>query len=226
MNGPWVGAPNPNAAGVAPLCPCPVAPKLNGDAVPAPVDCEGVTGVNVNVGGLESVVPLVVPWVLETSKEDAGLFVAGVGVSCIVGNALTGVDVIPNTPPFGNGLGPGLGTSWFGAVNRDTPGEVPAAAGMLRFVDGKVAFESDPPAGLLAAKLKRGWEDCGAGWEGVGWAPNTDWAGWLVSPKGEGPGWLVAPNGEGVGCDWVAPNDGGIGCDCPVVPNGEAVNWN
>ena len=103
MNAPCVGAPNPNAAGVVPFCPCPVAPKLNGDAGPPPVDVEGVTGVNTNGDGLEPVVPLVevvVAGVLETLKENAGLFVAGAGVDCVVPNALIGVDVVPNALPF------------------------------------------------------------------------------------------------------------------------------
>ena len=162
VNGPGFGVPNPNAAGVVPFCPCPGAPKLNGDPGTTPVDVEGVTGVNTNADGLESVVPFVVmgvvvlPGVLETLKEDVGLFGTGAGVSCIVGNALTGVDVIPKALPFIGWLGPGLGASCLGVPNGNTPGEIPAVAGLLGFEDGKVPFESDPPAGLLAAKLKSG----------------------------------------------------------------------
>lgn len=83
--------PNPNAAGVVPFCLGPVAPKSNGDAVPPPVDVEGVTGVNTNAGCLEPVVPFVVvvdvvevPGVLETPKENVCLFVAGAGVDVVV----------------------------------------------------------------------------------------------------------------------------------------------
>ena len=154
------GAPNPNALGVAPFCPCPVAPKLNGELAPPPVDVEGVTGVNTNVGGLGPVGPfvfvvveaVVVPGVLET-KGDVGLFVAGAGVGVMVlePNALTGVDVVPNTLPFVSGLGPGLEASCFGA-SENTPGDVP----LVGFKDGKVTFESDPPPGLLTATLKWG----------------------------------------------------------------------
>jgi len=112
----------------------------------------------VNADALESVVPFVVleavvmPGVLETPKEDVGLFVAGAGVGCVVGNALTGAEVTPNALPFASGLGPGLEASCLGA----TDGKVPMVAGLLGPKDGKVTFESDPPAGLLAAKLKRG----------------------------------------------------------------------
>ena len=165
VNGSWPGVPNPNAAGVVPLCPCPVTPKLNGDPAPPPVDVEGVTGVNTNVGGLGFVVPfvvvevVVVPGVLEKPKEGIGLFVAGVGVGCVVvvvPNALTGVDVVPNTLPFVNGLGPGLGASCLGGANENIPGEVLVVTGVVEFEDGKVTFESDPPAGLLAVKFKKG----------------------------------------------------------------------
>ena len=159
MNGPGFGAPNPNAAGVAPFCPCPAPPKLNGDPGTTPVDVEGVTGVNTNEGGLESVDPFMVIGVavlLETLKEDVGLFGAGAGVGCVVGNALTGVDVIPKAPPFVDGPGPGLEVSCLKALNGDMPGGVPVVAGLLGFEDGKVTLESDPPAGLLAAKLKSG----------------------------------------------------------------------
>ena len=159
VNPPGLGPPNPNAAGVVPFCPCPGAPKLNGDPVPNPVDGEGVTGVKVNADDFESTAAfvvleaVVVPGVLETPKEDAGLFVAG---GCDVGNALTGAEVTPNALPFASGLGPGLEVSCLGATNGNTPGEVPVVAGMLGPEDGNVTFESDPPAGLLAAKLKRG----------------------------------------------------------------------
>lgn len=164
VNPPGLGPPNPNAAGVVLFCPCPGpgAPKLNGDPVPNPVDGEGVTGVNVNADSLESLAPfvmletVVVSGVLETPKEDMGLFVAGIGAGCVVGNALTGADVIPNALPFANGLGPGLEASCLGAPNGNTPGEIPVVAGVLGPEDGKVTFGSDPPAGLLAAKLKRG----------------------------------------------------------------------
>lgn len=154
MNGPWFG-PNPYPAGVAPFCPCPVAPKLNGDAVPPPVDVEGVTGVNVNTGGFEPVVPFVVfvPGVLETLKGNAGLFVAGAGMDGVVPNALTGVDVVPNALPFVIGLGPGLGACCSGAEDEKTPCEVPVFPGMVEFADGKAAFRSDPPPGLFAPKL-------------------------------------------------------------------------
>jgi len=116
----------------------------------------------VNADGLESVVPfvvleaVVVLGVLDTPNEDMGLFVTGAGVGCVVGNALTGADVIPNALPFANGLGPGLEVSCLGAPNDNTPGETPGVAGMLGPADGKVSFMSEPPAGLLAAKLKRG----------------------------------------------------------------------
>lgn len=90
MNDPEL-APNPNAAGVVPFCLCPVAPKSNGDVVPPPVDVDGVTGVNTNPGCLEPVVPFVVivevvdvPGVLEASKENVCLFVAGAGVGGVV----------------------------------------------------------------------------------------------------------------------------------------------
>ena len=115
-----------------------------------------------NADGLESTVPFVVleavvePGVLETPKEDVGLFVAEAGAGCVVGNALTGAEVIPNALPFASGLGPGLEASCLGATNGNTPGEVPVVAGIRGSEDGKVTFKSDPPAGLLAAKLKRG----------------------------------------------------------------------
>ena len=159
----WFGAPNPNADGVLPLCP--VVAKLNGDEGPPPVDVEGVTGVNTNAGGLEPLVPfvvtevVVVPGVLELPKENAGLFVAGAGVGCVavvVPNALTGVDVVPNAFPFVSGLGPGLKASCLGAGNENTFCEAPVVVGVVEFEGGRVTFESDPPAGLLVAKLKRG----------------------------------------------------------------------
>jgi len=90
VNGPGL-VPNPNAAGVVPFCLCPVAPKSNGDAVPPPVDVEGVTGVNTNGDCLGPVIPSVVvvevvevPGVLETLKENVCLFVAGAGVDGVV----------------------------------------------------------------------------------------------------------------------------------------------
>ena len=163
VNAPEVGAPNPNAAGVGPFCPCPcpVDPKLNGDPGPAPVDVEGVGGVNTNAVGLVLVVPFVVtdvvvlPGVLDTPKDGIGLSIAGEGVSGVVvaiPNALTGVDVVPKALPFVNGWEPGLGASCWGTTNGDTLGDAP----VVEFEDGKVTFESDPPAGLFAAKLKVG----------------------------------------------------------------------
>lgn len=89
MNGPEL-VPNPNAAGVVPFCLCPVDPKSNGDAVPPPVDVEGVTGVNTNGDCLEPVVPfvvvveVVVPGVSGTLKENVCLFVAGAGLDDVV----------------------------------------------------------------------------------------------------------------------------------------------
>ena len=158
---PWPD-PNPNAAGVVPFCPCPVAPKLNGDAAPPPVDVEGVTGVNVNTGGFEPVVPfvvaVVVPGVLGALKGNVGLFVAGAGVGgvvVVVPNALTGVDVIPNALPFVNGLGPSLEASCLGAAVKNMPCEAPVFAGMVEFADGKATFGSDPPTGLFP-KLNNG----------------------------------------------------------------------
>lgn len=145
------GGPNPNAAGVVPFCPGPDAPKLNGDPVPPPVDVEGVTGVNTNAEGLEPVVPFVVV------EGNVGLFIAGAGVDCVVvvvvPNALTGVDVVPNTLPFASGLGPGLEASCLGAANGCVPVEVP---GVVEVEGGKVVHESDPPTGLFAAKLNGG----------------------------------------------------------------------
>jgi hypothetical protein len=89
VNGPGL-VPNPNAAGVVPFGFCAVAPKSNGDAAPPPVDVEGVTGVNTNVGCLELAVPFVVvvdvvdaPGVLETLKEIVCWSVAGAGVDDI-----------------------------------------------------------------------------------------------------------------------------------------------
>jgi len=84
-------------------------------------------------------------------KGNVGLFVAGVDgvVVEVVPNALTGVDVIPNALPFVNGLGPGLEASWLGAADEKMPCEVPV------FADGKAAFRSDPPTGLLP-KLNSG----------------------------------------------------------------------
>jgi len=159
VNAVWPG-PNPNAAGVGLFCPCPVTPKWNGDPVPPPVDVEGVTGVNTNVGCLEPVVPfvVVVPGVLGAPKGNTGLFVAGAGgvMVVLVSNALTGVDVVPNALPFVSGLGPGLGASCLGAANGSMPCEVPVFAGVVEFVEGKAAFGSDPPAGLFAAKLNGG----------------------------------------------------------------------
>jgi hypothetical protein len=145
------GGPNPNAAGVAPFCPDPDAPKLNGDLAPPPVDGKWVTGVNTNAEGLEPVVPFVVV------EGNVGLFIVGAGVDCavvvFVPNALTGVDVVPNTLPFASGLGPGLEASCLGAANGCAPVEVP---GVVEVEDGKAVHESDPPAGLFAAKLNGG----------------------------------------------------------------------
>lgn len=198
----WLCAPNPNAAGVIPFCPCPVAPKLNGDADPPPVD-EGVGGVNVNTGGLEPVISFVVA-VVEGVLEENSLFIAGAGMDGVVPNALTGVDVVPNALPFVSGLGLGLEGSCLGAANESVPCEPSVVAGMTEFVDGKAAFGSGPPASLFAAKLNG---------EGVG-CPNTDGVGWLVAPKDDGVGWPVAPNSGGAGCDWVVvPSDEGVGFD-------------
>jgi len=156
------GVPNPNAAGVVPFCPCPG--KLNGDAVPPPIDVDGVTGVNMNWGGLGAVVSFVVlevilvSEVLEAGKENIGLSVgAGAGVVMVVPllNALTGVGVIPNALSFVNGLGPGLEVSCLGAGNENMPDEVPVVAEVLEFEDGRLTFKSDPPAGLFAPKLNR-----------------------------------------------------------------------
>lgn len=155
---------------------------MNGDVTPPPADVEGVTGVNTNAGGLEPVVPFVVgvvvvevvevPGVLETLKENAGLFVTRPGVDAVVllvgPNALTGVDVVPNALPFVNGLGVGIEPSCLGTGNENAPCEVPVFAGVVEFVDGNAAFGSDPPAGLFRLKLKTGWEGCDAGWESVG----------------------------------------------------------
>lgn len=165
MNAPWPG-PNPNAAAVVPFCPCPVVPKLNGDAVPPPVDVEGVTGVNTNAGSLEPLVPFVVvvevvevPGVLEVLKENVGLFIAGAGVDSValevVPKALTGVGVVPNALPFANGLGPGLEPSCLEAATGNVPCEVLVFVGVVESVGRKVTFESGPPAGLFAPKLKR-----------------------------------------------------------------------
>lgn len=151
-----------------------MAPKLNGDVTPPPVDVEGVTGVNTNAGGLGPVVPFVVGVVVVevvelpgTLKETAGLFVAGPGVDAVVVlvrlNALTGVDVVPNALPFVNGLGAGIEPSCLGAGNENPPCEVPGFTGVVEFVDGKATFGSDPPAGLFRLKLKVGWEGCDAG---------------------------------------------------------------
>jgi len=160
VNAPWAGAPNPNAAGVVPFCPCPVAPKLNGDVAPPPVDVEGVTGVKTNGEGLKPVAPFVVEVVvaggLGALKENVGLFVAGVGMDGVVPNALTGVDVVPNALPFADRPGPGLKPSCLGALSENIPCEVPVVVGLVEFVDGKVTFWSDPPAGLFAEKLNWG----------------------------------------------------------------------
>ena len=156
-----------------------MAPKLNGDVVPPPVDVEGVTGVNTNLGPVVPFVVVVVVVVavlgaLETPKGNDGLFVAGAGMDgvivVVVLNALTGVDVVPNVLPFVSGLEPGLGASCLGTANGSAPCEVPVSAGVVEFMEGKVAFGSDPPAGLFAAKLNRGWE-------GAGWVPNGDGVG-------------------------------------------------
>lgn len=161
-NDPWFGAPKPNAAGVIPFCPCPIAPKLNGEVTPPPVDVEGVTGVNVNGDGLgpvpSFVVVVVVPGVFEKLKENAGLSVAGAGVDgvVVVGNVLAGVDIGSNALPFLNGLGPGLEVSCFGARDEKILGEVPVVAGVVNVVDGKATFGSDPPAGLFTPKFSRG----------------------------------------------------------------------
>jgi len=165
VKAPWPGVPNPNAAGVAPFCPCPPAPKSNGDPVPFPIDVEGVTGVNTNVGGLGPVVPSVpveevvaAEEVLEAPKENVGLFIAGAGVGgvAVVPNALTGVGVVPNRFPLVVWFTPGLKVSCLGAGNEKVLGEVPVVAEVVKFGDGKVTFESDPPAGLLILKPNKG----------------------------------------------------------------------
>jgi len=158
VNAPWPGAPNPNAAGVVPFCPCPGATKLKGDPAPPPVDVEGVTGVNTNEGGLDAVVSFVVLGVLGMPKENADLLVGGAGVDGVVVllNALTGVGVVPNALPFITGLGPGLEVSCLGAANENMPGEVPVVVEMVGFEDGKLTFKSDPPVGLFVPKLNGG----------------------------------------------------------------------
>jgi len=151
----WFVAPNPDAAGVVPFCPCPVTPKLNGDAVPPPVDVEGVGGVNTNTGCLEPVVSFVA--VVEGVLEGNSVFVAGAGVDGVVSNALTGADVVPNTLPFVSGLRPGLEESCLGAANGNTPCEPPpVVVGVVELVDGKASFGSGPPAGLFAEKPNEG----------------------------------------------------------------------
>ena len=165
-NVPWLGAPKPNAAGVIPFCPCPIPPKLNGEVAPPPVEVEGVTGVNMNwEGGLELVVSFVVVAVLGVFaklKENVGLSLAGAGVDgvevvvVVVGNALTGVVVGPNTLPFLSGLGSGFEASCLGAASEKTPGELPVVTGVAGLVEGKATFGSDPPAGLFVAKLNWG----------------------------------------------------------------------
>lgn len=172
-NAPGFGAPKPNAAGVVPFCPCAIPEKLNGEAAPPPVDVEGVTGVNINGDAFEPVVSFVVVvlGVFGKLKENVGLSVAGTGVGRVVevevvmGNALVGVVVAPNTLPFLNGLGPGLEVSSLEGVNEKTPGEVPVVAGV---VDGKATLGSDAPGGLFVVKLNEGWVGCDAGFGGAG----------------------------------------------------------
>lgn len=153
--------PNPNEAGPAPPCPCDTAPKLNGEAVP-PVDVEGVTGVNTNVGldpveSFEVDVAVVVLGVFGKPKENVGFSMAGAGLDVVVvacagiGNALTGDVVAPNTL-FLSGLGPGFPASCLGAASEKA-GEVPVVVGVEEVVDGKTALWSDAPAGLFAARL-------------------------------------------------------------------------
>lgn len=174
-NAPWFGAPKPKAAGVAPFCPCVIPEKLNGEGPPPPVDVEGVTGVNTNEDAFEPVVSFVVMvlGVFGKLKENAGLSVAGVGVSSVVeaevviGNALVGTVVVvaPNTLPFLNGLGPGLEVSGLVVGNEKTPDEVPL---VVEVVEGKVTFGSDPPGGLFVGKLNEGWVGCDTGCGGAG----------------------------------------------------------
>jgi hypothetical protein len=133
---------------------------LNGEVAPPPVDVEGVIGVNTNGDGLGPVVSFVVvvvgPGVFEKLKGNADLSVAGVGVDdvvlVVVGNALTGVVVVPKTVPFLNGLGPGLEASCFGAASEKIPVEEPEVVGVAGVIDGKATFGS----GLFAPKLNRG----------------------------------------------------------------------
>lgn len=147
-----------------PVCPCPIVAKLNGEGPPPPVDVEGVTGVNTNGDGLEPVVSFVVVvlvlGVFEKLKGNVGLSVAVAGVDgavvVVVGNALTGVVVVPNTVPFLSGLGPGLEVSCLGAAGEKIPVEVLGVAVVVEVMDGKATFGSVPPAGLFAPKLSRG----------------------------------------------------------------------
>jgi hypothetical protein len=133
------------------------------------------------------VVVVVVPGVFEKLYGNVCLSVAGVDnvVVVVVGNALTGIVVAPNTVSFLNGLGPGLEVSCLGAVSEKTPGEVPVVAEVVELMDGKTTFGSVPPAGLFALKLNRGCEGCDeAVCEGMGWVPKLIEDGWWPLPKG------------------------------------------
>ena len=128
---------------------------------------------NINGDAFEPVASFVVAvlGVFEKLKENAGLSVAGAGLGSVVevevvmGNALVGVVVAPNTLPFLKGLGPGLEVSSLEGVNEKTPGGVPVVA---EVVDGKVTLGSDPPEGLFVAKLNEDWVGCDTGCGGVG----------------------------------------------------------
>ena len=112
------------------------------------------------------VVVFVVPGVLDKLKENVGLSVAVAGVDDVVGNALTGVVVVPNT--FLSGLGPGLEVSCLGAASEKIPGGMPVVAGVVEVTEGKATFGSAPPAGLFVPELNCGWEGCDdAGCEGA-----------------------------------------------------------
>ena len=68
-------------------------------------------------------VEVVVAGLLETLKENAGLFRAGAGVDGVVSNAPTSVDVVLNALLFVDGLGPDLKPPYLGALNENIPCE-------------------------------------------------------------------------------------------------------
>ena len=76
-------------------------------------------------------------------------------VPVVVGNALTGVGVVPNTVAFLNGLGLGLKASSLGAVSAKILGGVLVVAGVVGVMDGKATFGSTPPTGLFVPKPNR-----------------------------------------------------------------------